>query len=136
MRRDGASENYDRCMSVWLRLRRYFGRKCRCDEAKQSKFGSLRRKRFWHNGGLQPQLPLALAERAQPQCVKLDEARGVAVIVGDCAFLEGDEILIVERVLALAADHGGVALVELHPHLTGDILLAEIDRRLQHLALR
>ncbi len=32
---------------------------------------------------LQPQLLLALAERAQPQGVELDEAGGVAMIVGD-----------------------------------------------------
>jgi hypothetical protein len=32
---------------------------------------------------LQPQLLLALAERAQPQRVELDEAGGVAMIVGD-----------------------------------------------------
>ena len=32
---------------------------------------------------LQPQFLLALAERAQPQGVELDEAGGVAMIVGD-----------------------------------------------------
>ena len=32
---------------------------------------------------LQPQLPLALAERAQPRGVELDEAGGVAMIVGN-----------------------------------------------------
>jgi hypothetical protein len=32
---------------------------------------------------LQPQLLLALAERAQPQGVELDEAGGVAMIVGN-----------------------------------------------------
>jgi hypothetical protein len=31
----------------------------------------------------QPQLPLALAERAQPQGVELDEAGGVAMIAGN-----------------------------------------------------
>src|SRR5260221_1381612 len=60
---------------------------------------------------LQSQLLLALAERAQPQGVELDEAGGVAVIVGDRAFLEGDEVLIVQRVLALASNHDDVALV-------------------------
>src|SRR6266850_1288214 len=85
---------------------------------------------------LQPQLLLALAERAQPQGVELDEARGVTMIVGDRAFLEGDEILIVQRILALAPDHDDVALVEFEAHAAGDIGLAVIDRRLQHLALR
>src|SRR5882762_8418114 len=51
---------------------------------------------------LQPQLLLALAERAQPQGVELDEARGVAMIVGHGTFLEGDEVLIVQRIFALA----------------------------------
>jgi hypothetical protein len=41
----------------------------------------------------------------EPQRVELDEAGGVAVIVGDGAFLEGDEVLIVERMGAVAADH-------------------------------
>src|ERR1700694_4435808 len=47
-------------------------------------------------GRLHPQLLLAWAERAQPQGVELDEARGIAMIVGDRAFLEGDEVLIVQ----------------------------------------
>ncbi len=45
---------------------------------------------------LKPQLLLALAERAQPQRVELDEAGGVAVVVGDSTFLEGDEVLVVQ----------------------------------------
>ena len=36
----------------------------------------------------------ALAERAQPQRVELDEAFGVAMVVGDRAFLEGDQLLV------------------------------------------
>src|SRR5664280_3110368 len=84
----------------------------------------------------QPQLFLALAERAQPQGIELDEARGIAVIVSHRTFLEGDEILIVQRILALAADHDDISLVEFQAHPTGDIGLAVIDRRLQHLALR
>src|SRR3982075_722854 len=43
----------------------------------------------------QPQLLLALAERAQPQRVELDEARSVAVIIGHSTFLEGHQVLIV-----------------------------------------
>src|SRR4030088_3453336 len=85
---------------------------------------------------LQPQFLPALAERAQPQGVEPDEARGVTMIVGDRTFLEGDEILIVQRIPALAPDHDDVALVELDAHAAGDIGLAVIDRRLQHLALR
>ena len=41
----------------------------------------------------------------------------------------------VERVGRLAADDGGAALVELQPHRAGDVLLALVDQRLQHLAL-
>src|SRR5579863_4664 len=84
---------------------------------------------------IQPEFPLALAEGAQAQRVELDEARGIAMIVGDRAFLEGDEILIVQRISAFAADHDDVALVELEANPASDVLLAEIDRRLQHLAL-
>src|SRR4051812_18193802 len=68
-------------------------------------------RRFGRDRALQSELLLALAERAQPQRVELDEARGVAVVVGDGAFLESDQILIVQRIFALAADHDDVALV-------------------------
>jgi hypothetical protein len=44
------------------------------------------------------QLPLPLPERAQAQRVEADEALRVAVVVGDRAFLEGREVLVVERV--------------------------------------
>src|ERR1700720_4478218 len=39
----------------------------------------------------------AFGQRPQPQGVELDEPRSVAMVIGDCAFLEGHEILIVER---------------------------------------
>src|SRR5215510_11393310 len=53
----------------------------------------------------------SLRERAQPQRVEADEADRVAVIVGDLAFFECHEVLVVERIGALAPDHAGVALV-------------------------
>src|SRR3954469_9836495 len=83
---------------------------------------------------LQTQLLLALAKRAQPQRIETDEACGIAMVVGDRAFFEGDEILIVERIGALAADHRNAALVELEPYAAGDVGLRVIDRGLQHLA--
>src|SRR5260370_1449780 len=57
-------------------------------------------------------LAIALGERPQPQRVELDEAAGVVVVVGDGAFLEGDEVLVVERIGAVAADQDHIALVE------------------------
>src|SRR5262245_55807697 len=54
---------------------------------------------------LLPDLLIPLRERAQPQRVQADEARGVAVVVGDLAFFERDKILVVKRIRALAADH-------------------------------
>src|SRR5262249_18497084 len=79
----------------------------------------------------------ALAERpqAQPQRVQLDEALGVALVVGALIFFEGHMLHGVERLRRLAANNGSVALVELEPHRAGDILLAPVDQRLQHLAL-
>ena len=50
---------------------------------------------------------LPLGERAQAQRVELDEARRVVLVVGDGAFLEGDEVLVVERIRAVAADRRG-----------------------------
>src|SRR5829696_5456037 len=84
---------------------------------------------------LDPHLALPRAERPQPQRVELDEAGGVAVIIGDGPLLEGDEVLAVERVRALAPDQVDAALVELQAHAAGDRLLALVDQRLQHLAL-
>src|SRR5919106_236281 len=72
---------------------------------------------------LQPELLLSLRERAQPQRVELDETSRVAVIIGDRAFLEGDELLVVERIAALTPDHDGTALVELERHTPRDIAL-------------
>ena len=42
------------------------------------------------------------------------------LVVGAAAFLEGDEVLVVEAVGACPANHRDVPLVELHPHLAGD----------------
>src|SRR5215813_5147641 len=84
---------------------------------------------------LQSQLLPALAQRSQTERVKFDKSRRVAVVVGDRSLLKSHEILVVERVVALAANNDHVALVELEPHPTGDVVLAIVDRRLQHLAL-
>src|SRR5258708_15545040 len=78
---------------------------------------------------------LAQAAQAEPERIQLDEAFGVALVVGAGIFLEGDVLHGVERLGRLAADHRGVALVELQPHRAADVLLALVDQRLQHLAL-
>src|SRR3546814_20791613 len=72
----------------------------------------------------------------QPQRVEADEAGGVALVVAARPFLEGDEILVIERQRTLPADHRGVALVKLHSDGAAHMLLALVDQRLQHLALR
>src|SRR5207253_3797 len=80
--------------------------------------------------------PVPLRQRPQPQRVQPDEARRIAVVVAALPFLEGDEVLVVERKRALAANDEGIALVELHPHRPAHMLLAPVDQGLQHLALR
>src|SRR4051812_43762829 len=59
----------------------------------------------------------ALSHRPQPQPqrVELDEALGVALIVGALIVLEGDVLHRVERARRPAADHRRIALVELQP---------------------
>src|SRR5262245_52480589 len=84
---------------------------------------------------LQLEFPFALSERAQPQRIEADEAGGVALIVSCRAFFEGHQVLIVERIFALAPDHTDIALVELELYAAADEFLALVDRRLQHLAL-
>src|SRR5262249_33157213 len=84
---------------------------------------------------LQLQFLPSLTERAQAQRVEPDEAGGVAMVIGDGAFLERHEILVVERVLRRAADNGDAALVKAELDRAGNELLRTIDRGLQHLAL-
>src|SRR5690606_36856637 len=78
---------------------------------------------------------LALAQHAQAQGVQLDEALSVVVVIGLDAFLEGHQVLIVQALVALAADDGDIALVELDPHHARDLGLGVVDGGLQHLAL-
>src|SRR4029078_13048124 len=80
-------------------------------------------------------LAVAHGEGAQAQRVELDEAGGVLLVVGAFVVLEGDKRRRIERLSALAPDDRDIALVELQPHLALDVLLALVDRRLQHLAL-
>src|SRR6202012_294972 len=104
----------------------------RSDEAIQSGLGSKAGLlRFARNDELELQLPLPLTECAQPQRIELDEARRVALIVGHRAFLEGHEILVVERIGTFAADDAGIAFVEFELDRAGDKFLALVDRRLQ-----
>jgi hypothetical protein len=52
-----------------------------------------------------------LRQRPKTKGVQLDESGGVLVIVSDRAFLEGHEVLVVERMGTVAADHVDAALV-------------------------
>ena len=81
-------------------------------------------------------LDFPLGQRTQAQRIELDEACGVAVVVGDGSFLEGDEILVVERMRAVAPDHVDSALVELETDAAGDQFLALVYHHLQQLSLR
>src|SRR5262249_22107505 len=83
----------------------------------------------------QLQLPPPLRQRAQPQSVEADKTFGVTLVVADLAVLEGDEVLIVKRILAVAADQTDIALIQFQSHPAGDEFLASIDGRLQHFAL-
>src|SRR5215813_13511684 len=84
---------------------------------------------------LQLQFFLTLPERAQPERVESDKTGRVAVVIGDRPLLEGDQVLVVKRVGTFAADHDGVAFIELEPHFATDELLTAINRGLKHFAL-
>src|SRR3984893_13977564 len=58
------------------------------------------------------------------------------MIINDRAFLEGHEILIIERTRARTANDEGGALEKLQAHPAGDEFLAAIDQGLQHFAFR
>src|SRR5947208_17090307 len=60
-------------------------------------FDGTRKKRVPAQGRDDGLATLTLRQRAQPQRVQPNEPRCVAVVVAAAAFLEGDEVLIVER---------------------------------------
>src|SRR5262245_36895277 len=80
-----------------------------------------------HHALLRAQLSPTLPQRAQPQRVEPNETFGVALVVGDLAFLERHQILVVQRISALAADNADAALVELEPHAARHEFLAPVD---------
>src|SRR5947208_9468026 len=85
--------------------------------------------------GEEPLLALVAAGgEAQAQCLQADKALGVALVV-NLVFLEGDVREAVEAVRRLSPDDLCGPLVQFQPHTPLDLLLALIDRRLQHLAL-
>src|SRR3546814_14770863 len=77
---------------------------------------------------------IAAPEQPQAQRVELDEAGGVALVVGAFVVLEGHDLFRIEAVGRLAADHVDAALVELEPHGARHLFLTVIDRGLAHLA--
>src|SRR5208282_6928865 len=81
-------------------------------------------------------LALSFRQGAQTQSVKLDEAGGIAMIIGDSPFLEGHQFLIVKRIGALSANHRHIAFVELYPNPSRDFFLALVDQTLQQFAFR
>src|SRR5947207_11839969 len=88
-----------------------------------------------HSGGGTRRLSLIpLRGEAEAQCLQADKALGVALVV-NLVFLEGDVRQAVEAVRRLPPDDRRRALIEFQPHTPLDLLLALIDRRLQHLAL-
>src|SRR5205085_9900158 len=89
-----------------------------------------------HSGGGTRRLSLIpLRREAEAQCLQPDKALGVALVV-NLVFLEGDVREAVEAVRRLSPDDRRRTLIEFQPDATLDLLLALVDRRLQHLALR
>jgi len=71
----------------------------------------------------------------QPQRLQLDETRSVLLVVGARVILERSDLVIIERVRALAPDDRDVALVELDADCPLDELLRRVDRGLERLTL-
>src|SRR6185436_3458403 len=67
--------------------------------------------------------PRPLRRDPEAQRVEPDEAGGVALVVAARAFLEGHEVLVVERQRAPPADDGRIALVQFELHDSGNMLL-------------
>eukprot|EP00955_Chlamydomonas_euryale_P041925 352161-Chlamydomonas_euryale.AAC.1 len=76
------------------------------------------------------------AERAQAQCLQLDETAGVLLIVQPLVVLKRRQHLVVQRLVRLAARDIAAALVQLQAHGAGAVLLRFVDQRLQRLTLR
>src|SRR5690606_18750597 len=81
---------------------------------------------------LHPRVPCR--DQPQPESVQPDEAFGVLLVIGARVLLEGHVLFAVERMVRPTRDRGGAALVELHPHGAGDMVLGLVDQRLQRLA--
>src|SRR5262249_20699180 len=98
----------------------------------------------WGLRGLRPrgktrsqlQLLFPLPKRPQAQRVEANETCGIALVVGDGALLERDQVLVVERVATLPTNHADPALVQLEPDAAGHVGLRLVDGSLQHLPLR
>ena len=79
---------------------------------------------------------LEILERAHAlrESVEANEAGGVALLV-DVVLAEGDEALVVQRLVALAAGDGDGSLAEAQRDRAGDALLRRVDERVVRLAL-
>jgi len=81
------------------------GRGAQAARSTTSSRASPRRKERPRAHASEFELPLCAARACAARALSLNEAFRVAMVVGDRAFLEGHEFLIVERIFALAADH-------------------------------
>ena len=75
------------------------------------------------------------SQRPQPQRLQLNKPGRVLLVVRARIVLKRRNLVVVERVGALAPDDDDVALVELDSHRPLHELLRRVDRRLQGLAL-
>jgi len=88
-------------------------------------------------GGLLAALLACVRRDAHAQCVQLDEAARVGLVVGAAVLVEGGDGLVEQRIrLRIACDDDHVALVQLDAHPAVHALLRVVDQRLQRDAFR
>ena len=77
-----------------------------------------------------------VGSNAHAQCVQLDEACRIRLIVGAAVFFEGGDVGVEQRLIGLAAGDDHVALVQLQAHDAVHVGLGSVDHLLQHQTLR
>src|SRR5690606_40481154 len=90
----------------------------------------------WHLYALSGYFLVAGSKQTEAECIELDEALSVLLVIGTRVILKGDMGFGVERVGRGAANNRCHALVEFQAHCACHHFLALVDKGLKHLALR
>src|SRR4051794_3090880 len=81
-------------------------------------------------------LTASVLRNPHTQCVELDEAAGIGLVVRAAVVVERGDGLVEQGFLRIPRDHRDAALVQLHTHPAVDLLLRVVDQYLDRTTLR